>query len=359
MSATPGGGIASRIQDELAAGRSDAEILDGLTATGLSRKSAERFLERARTAPPAPDVVAPGAFETPPSMVDNYGRELAKASALAATSVAHLWFMHTGAVHVRPRSLGPLLFAFAWAGNRALQSVRASDPVPWRAVGWAVVAPLAFAAGLFGYSDVYRGYEKDRAAREQAVSEMSALDRKAAEARREAADAARAQQARLDDELALERLKEARVPTMQCSAALDLGRTGRREYVPVLYELLRTATLDSIKGCAAGGLVDLGEVGAMLGRYDDWARGSNDTLRRSALSGFGEIGPEAASFALPHLATELQSEYASTRWVAVGILAQLGPDARSLLEQAANDPDKDVREHARTALTSLAQATRR
>lgn len=359
---TTAGGIASRVQDELAAGRTDAEILDGLTASGLSRKTAERFLEKARSAPPAPapDPMFAEAFQPPPSMTDSYGRALAGASASALLVVAHLWFQHTGTVHVRPRSLGPLLFGFLWTAHRAFRHVGATQPRPWRAVGWAVLVPVAVATGLFGYSNAYRPFQKDTAAREQAVAEMSAVDRKAAETRREAADAASLERARLDDERILAQLNNDRVPTTQCTAALDLGRTGRRTHVPVLYDVLRTARFDELKGCAAAGLVQLGEVGAMLGRYDDWARGSNDTLRRSALSGFGDIGPEAAAFALPHLSTELQSQYASTRWVAVAILSKLGPEARPLLEQATNDVDKDVREHARTALAALpAESARR
>lgn len=360
MSTTPGGGIASRVQDELAAGRTDAEILDGLAASGLSRKTAERFLEKARSAPPAPDAMSAEAFQPPPSMTDSYGRALAGASASALLIVAHLWFQHTGTVHVRPRSLGPLLVGFLWTAHHAFRYVGAAQPRPWRAVGWAVMLPLTVATGLFGYSEGYRPFRQNTAARKQAVAEMSAVDRQAADARRAAADATRLEQARADDARLLGLLENDRVPTMQCTAALDLGRTGRRAHVPVLYDVLRTARFDELKGCAAAGLVQLGEVGAMLGRYDDWARGSNDTLRRSALSGFGEIGPEAAALALPHLSVELQSPHASTRWVTVAILSKLGPDARPLLEQATSDVDNDVREHARTALAALpAESARR
>lgn len=360
MSTTAGGGIASRVQDELAAGRTDAEILDGLTASGLSRKSAERFLEKARRAPPAPAPLPAAAPQPPPEMTDSYRHALPAASAIAAQALVLYWVLHTGILRLPRLVLVPVCVAWLWVAYRAGRSVLATEPRPWRAVAWAVMLPLTVGTGLFGYSDVYRPLSKDAAEREKAVAEMSATDRQAAEARREAADAASLERARLDDERILAQLNNDRVPTMQCTAALDLGRTGRRTHVPVLYDVLRTARFDELKGCAAAGLVQLGEVGAMLGRYDDWARGSNDTLRRSALSGFGDIGPEAAAFALPHLSTELQSQYASTRWVAVAILSKLGPEARPLLEQATNDVDKDVREHARTALAALpAESARR
>jgi hypothetical protein len=292
-------------------------------------------------------------FQPPPSMTDSYRHALPAASAIAAQALALFWVLHTGILQLSRLVLAPVGITWVWIAYRAGRSVLATNPRPWRAVGWAVMLPVTVGVGLFGYSDVYRPLRKSTAARELAVAEMSALDRKAAEARREAADAASLERARLDDERVLAQLNNDRVPTMQCTAALDLGRTGRRAHVPVLYDVLRTARFDELKGCAAAGLVQLGEVGAMLGRYDDWARGSNDTLRRSALSGFGAIGPDAASLALPHLSVELQSPYASTRWVTVDILSKLGPAARPLLEQATNDADRDVRERARTALAAL------
>lgn len=359
MSRTVGGGIASRVEDALAAGRTDAEILDGLTASGLSRKSAERFLEKARSTAPAPDPRPAAAPQPPPAMTDTYRHALPAASAIAAQALVLYWVLHTGILRWPRLALVPVCIAWLWVAYGACRSVLATNPRPWRSVAWAVMLPLALGTGLFGYSDVYRPFRKGAAEREQAVAEMSAVDRRAAEARREAADSARLEQARQDDERVLRVLKDDRVPTMQCTAALDLGRTGRRAHVPVLYDVLRTARFDEVKGCAAAGLVQLGEVGAMLGRYDDWARGSNETLRRSALSGFGEIGPEAASFALPYLSAELQSPYMSTRWVTVDTLAKLGPDARPLLEQAANDADPRVRERARTALEALQAAVTR
>jgi HEAT repeats len=352
MSTTVRGRIASRIQDELANGRTDAEILNGLTASGLSRASAEHFLEKARSAPPTPGRVDPDASQPPPSMTGTYRHALPAASAMAAQIVILYWVLHTGVVQLPRLLLGPVLVAFLWVAYRAARSVGATTPRPWRVVGWSALLPMVLGAVLFGYSEIYRPYVRATAARQAAVAEMSALDRQAAETRRDAEDAARLEQARRDDERLLTALGEDRVPTSQCTAALDLGRTGRRAHVPVLYEVLRSSRFDSVKGCAAAGLVELGEVGAMLGLYEEWARGPNPDLRRSALSGFGNIGPDAASVALPHLSAELESPYASTRYVTVRTLSKLGNAARPLLERAANDPDAEVREYARAALAS-------
>jgi len=89
---------------------------------------------------------------------------------------------------------------------------------------------------------------------------------------------------------------------------------------------------------------------ATLLAYVEWAGGADSDLCRMALGGFGDVGPRAAPMALPFLAEALRSPYWDRRYVAVDTLSKLGPTARPLLEEARNDPQKEVREHAARAL---------
>ncbi|MEO8681730.1 MAG: HEAT repeat domain-containing protein, partial [Vicinamibacterales bacterium] len=81
-----------------------------------------------------------------------------------------------------------------------------------------------------------------------------------------------------------------------------------------------------------------------------WVDGTDPDLRRSALMGFGEIGPSVADIALPYLTDELKSPHSSARYLAVETLSKLGPAAKPLLEVAAGDADKLVRDRANQIL---------
>jgi HEAT repeat protein len=108
-----------------------------------------------------------------------------------------------------------------------------------------------------------------------------------------------------------------------------------------------------VRGCAAAALLELGEIDTALAFYSECAEGPDPDLRRSALGGFGDIGPRAAPVALPFLADALRSEHWDTRYLAVDSLAKLGPTARPLLEEARNDTRKEVRDHVARALARL------
>jgi HEAT repeat protein len=141
-------------------------------------------------------------------------------------------------------------------------------------------------------------------------------------------------------------------PMTQCDAALLLGRLGSREQVPPLIDLLNASTFTSVRGCAASALVDLGETDTAMAAYTEWAQGRDADLRRSALVGFGHIGPSAADVALPYLTEALKSPHMDVRYLAVDSLAKLGPAALPLLEVASGDADKDVRARAARALSA-------
>jgi HEAT repeat protein len=108
--------------------------------------------------------------------------------------------------------------------------------------------------------------------------------------------------------------------------------------------------LSSVRICAAGALRQMGED--VLGIYESWARDADPDLRRAAISGFGEIGPEATATALPYLQRELASEFMDVRYLVVETLGKLGPAADGLLAEAAKDQDATVRNRATAVLKS-------
>ncbi len=217
----------------------------------------------------------------------------------------------------------------------------------------AIIAVVAVGGGWWWKHDETARQTKAAAATLLAAADQARADQIRIEsaAARAVADADRT--ARLDQRTAqaLQRLASDH-PMTQCDAALQLGRMGARAHVAALSDAMSSARLSSVRVCAAAALVTLGEHATAMQAYTAWADGTDDTLRRGALSGFGDIGPTAATVAIPHLRQELQSPHMSTRYVVVDTLAKLGPAAIPLLEQASKDPDRDVREYAARLLKS-------
>ncbi len=114
----------------------------------------------------------------------------------------------------------------------------------------------------------------------------------------------------------------------QCDAALELGRLGAREHASELTNLLSSASYNTVRGCAAAALVDLGEVDAAMAAYSEWITGTDQDLYRSAIAGFGEIGPPAASVAVPYLEQALQSSDPNVKYLAERSLSKVRPAAR-------------------------------
>lgn len=211
---------------------------------------------------------------------------------------------------------------------------------------------LAAYLGYVGWQAVQRDRERQRAA----AAELAAADTARAEqvraesaARAGVADETRSSERDVRSDKALDQLWSQQ-PTTQCDAALALGRSRSEKYVTPLETLLLTARYGSVRNCAASALVELGETETAMAAYTEWANGSDADLQRSALMGFGKIGPPAASVALPHLAKALKSPSWDLRYLAVESLSNLGPAARPLLQVAAGDTDKNVRERAASVL---------
>ncbi len=380
------GDLTTRIHHGLASGLSCDAIVADLVKGGLSGPSAERLVDRAlaeRDASASPrERSADSAKEYPGGRRAMVWGAFWLSLGSCVTGATYV-FAKAGDPYVQfvlvygPVVAGVLAFArglHLWWGTFA-------GPFPWRPVLVAAALPvlgtLVLVHGTAWVSARQRAeraaeWERsERAERARQEDEAAAAQRTAADQARSEAQAARvrarqedeaaaaqraaavqarseAQAARVRNALATVRASED--PTVLCDAALLLGRSGRREAVPDLEVLVRNPGYTRVQGCAAAALVQLGEIDTALAFYVESAGSADPDLRRSAFTGFGEIGLRAAPVALPFLAEALHSPHWDTRYLAVDTLSKLGPTARPLLEEALRDAQKDIRERATRAL---------
>ena len=210
-----------------------------------------------------------------------------------------------------------------------------------------VVAALAGAWVISSQRQAARLAEADRARAEEIRAEARAYRDSDTEDRTAQLDA------RVDTAIA--RLKSGS-PTIRCDAALLLGRIGTGAQINVLTDVVFDySELTSVRICAVGALREMGETSTVLGIYESWARDTDQDLRRAAITGFGEIGPEATATALPYLEREFGSEFWDVRYLVVESLGKLGPAADTLLAEAAKDENSNVRKRAAALLKSRQQ----
>jgi HEAT repeat protein len=214
-------------------------------------------------------------------------------------------------------------------------------------VAGVVVAALAGAWFISSHREAARLAESDRARAEEIRAEARAYRDSDTE------DRTAQLEARVD--AAIARLKSGS-PTIRCDAALLLGRIGTGAQINVLTDVVFDySESTSVRICAVGALREMGETSTVLGIYESWARDTDQDLRRAAITGFGEIGPEATATALPYLEREFGSEFWDVRYLVVESLGKLGPAADTLLAEAAKDEDANVRKRASALLKSRQQ----
>jgi hypothetical protein len=167
-----------------------------------------------------------------------------------------------------------------------------------------------------------------REARDRAVADRSRAAASAVEmkARHEAEMEAVRSRNEVRVQRLLDKFKTDR-PITLCDAALELARLGARDHVTELKNLMWNEQASNARACAASALVSLGETGDVLATYVAWAGGQNADLRRAALAGFGEIGPDAAELGMPFLNEALDSPYVEVRMVASEAIAKVRPGA--------------------------------
>jgi hypothetical protein len=301
--------LALSLRHQLESGVAADAVIDDLVRGGLSRKSAERFVERALAGP----------FDSPSDLTDRPVQSSATPDASrGATHEA------AGATSSAPRQKGRLAALMAVATIAAVVGV----------MQWHSATTDRSRQHETSTADLARG------------DQVRAADLRAAFTVDEAA-AFRSRAADLDT--ALKQFRSGR-PTAQCDAASRLGRYGSQEHLAPLVELLTTATSSRARVCAAAALAALGDTTTVMAAYKEWAASRDADLRLAAIAGYGDLGPPAAKTALPFLRRELRSSNWETRYLVVEALAKLGPGARSLLATASKDADPRVRQRASALL---------
>ena len=204
------------------------------------------------------------------------------------------------------------------------------------------VAALAGAWFIHSQREAAQLAEADRARAEEIRAEARGY--------REGDNQERSAQLNARVEAAVQQLKS-ESPTVRCTGALQLGRIGTGAQINVLTDVVFDfSESTSVRICAVSALRQMGETSTVLGIYESWARDTDQDLRRGAISGFGEIGPDATATALPYLERDLGSEFWDLRYLVVESLGKLGPAADALLAEAANDENANVRGRANALL---------
>lgn len=133
----------------------------------------------------------------------------------------------------------------------------------------------------------WRAAKEERDARAADARRQVAADLRRAAQVRDESDRKRKADEAVDEARREEHLKiafkdlRARSPMTQCDAAERIGRIGRSEHAGVLVQVISESPEDSVRGCAAHALVDLGRSDIAMETFVEWARGGNMSLRRS------------------------------------------------------------------------------
>jgi hypothetical protein len=359
------GSLTERIQADLARGKSPDEIVAGLIQSGLSKPSAERLVSRAQAEPVAREEPAPvAAADSGEEAEDPGGRGGLVSGAFwfslgsCITALSYVLTKPGGKYVLAYGALVAGLIAFGRGLQRWWDGPRAS--FPWLAILVAAGLPVLGCAGLVGYVQL-RGHRQRQARladqealrvgrEERARAERAAGEQQDLVAQRQAGDQARIERQAAREKRALTSLRTSSEHMGVCNAARDVGDFGLRQAIPDLVVLLRNP---SVGLCAASALGKLGEFDTALAFYVKAAQGADENGRWGALGGLADLGPRAATMALPLLAQAFQSPYRDRRFVVVESLSKLGPAAEPLLKAALNDSDKLVRDHAAQALARL------
>ena len=297
MASTPsGGGLLANVQRQLAQGRSDEEILAGLTAGGLSLTSATRFARprapRGRRSRKRPSrVCRPAAPSDCP------------AGAVPGAAAAR---PQRCAIHGRSASAG--CCRARWL-LRPLPGPRRSGPeISWVVVvgGAVIVVRGTFAANAIA-SLREPGPRRLRSSRRS-----SGLQR----GRRAVRPPSRGTSTRWREE---ER-------TTSASRASELARPRPASTAAAIEDALSTAKSDDERGASPTSSCGSAKPTRMLAQYRQRSQGDSDALRRHAVVGFGDVGAPAALQALPVLKHVLASTpTAERRCLVVLTLTQAGP----------------------------------
>jgi hypothetical protein len=260
---TQPGGIKASVRQQLAEGRPPEEIVESLVAGGLSKPSAERFIERAMSEPAEPPP-QPESLQFEPY--------------LAAPKAA-------GVAWIRALLL---LFGF-----------------------FAVTLPTYFCTtGI---------RQARRAAHEEFVRQIEA-DMNGVPARPE-----QITQGTIDG--ALEKLQSHNEWERCDGATLLGRSKNRAAIEPLVNAVRSADTKMTTQTCIVRALAQLGEVDVALGYYNMWLDGDNPQMWRDAVTGIGQFGADAPAGAVRTLERALESDAPDLRVLAVMAAAKIGADS--------------------------------
>lgn len=211
---------------------------------------------------------------------------------------------------------------------------------------------MAVGGGFVAWDNYTKKKERDRiAAEELAAADRARAEqiRKESEAQRETASKVGGERREMAIRNAIRQVESKHLMT-KCEGAMALGRLRATDEARRLESMVDDPSLGTVRGCAAGALLEMGETRTAMSIYERWARGDDNDLQRSAIMAFGKMGPAAAEVALPYLTQALRSPNVTLRFLAVDAAARIGPLGRPLLQEAANDADERVRTGAVNAL---------
>ena len=260
---TQPGGIKASVRQQLAAGCPPEEIVQSLVAGGLSKASAERFVERTMSEP----------AEAPPQ-----AESLQFEPYLAApTASSVVWI----------RAL-LLLFGF-----------------------FAVTLPTYFCAtGM---------RQARRVANEEFVRQIEA-DMNGVPARPE-----QITQGKIDG--ALEKLQSHNEWERCDGATLLGRSKNPDAVEPLVNAVRSADTKTTTQSCIVRALAQLGEVDVALGYYNMWLDGDNPQMWRDAVTGIGQFGANAPAGAVRALERALESDATDLRVLAVMAAAKIGAES--------------------------------
>jgi HEAT repeat protein len=262
MTGSPGG-IAASVRRQIAEGRSAEAIVETLVAGGLSKPSAQRFVERAMSEPVEP-------------------------------------LPQSESLHFEPYLKAPKATSVAWI--RALLLLFSF---------FAVTLPVYFCTtGM---------RQARRAASEEFLRQVEA-DMKGVPARPE-----QITQAKID--AALEKLQSHDEWERCEAAMVLGQSKNRTAIEPLVNAVRRADSKATTQSCIVRALAQLGEVDVALGYYDMWLDGDNPQMWRDAVTGIGQFGADAPARAVRTLERALVSEAADLRILAVMAAAKIGAES--------------------------------
>ena len=303
MAGTPGG-LTTSIRRKLQGGKSPDEVVQELVAGGLTEVSAQRFVDRAMTedasAAPLPPLPESG---TAGDSLDQFiqTKSAEAETAAARTGGKQLWIgsaLMCGGIIVSAVSYlmadvgeryimmwGPMLFGLLTWGQAVFKGREDGHDFAWSTAVVTLAVPIVLAGAAFGVVTAMTPDEEEGLLQAQMdeifdPSKSAAKSDSTAITIKESAPASA--QPGVQELLTI--FENNRSAAIQCEIARRLGEVSEDEKAIAAVSLMAQLgnTPDGVKICIGRAMKKL-EPRMALQIYDDWSRGTNQTLKDAAL----------------------------------------------------------------------------